>query len=98
MDYNNILYSYLTIDRYPFVQNIFSQTTAFTFNVDNPSFSCKPGETIRGKKNHNIVVSFDGNQGSSKAVRMGRLVVACARSAGTGSNLSWTFYLKGITP
>merc|ERR550519_278310 len=42
-------------------KNIFAQTTAFT---------CKPGETIRGKKNHNILVSFDGNQGDSKAVRM----------------------------
>ena len=36
--------------------------------------------------------------GDSKAVRMGRLVVNCARSSGTGSNLSWTFYLKGVTP
>ena len=79
-------------------KNIFAQTTAFTFHIDNPSFSVKAGETIRAKKNHNIVVSFDGIQGDSKAVRMGRLVVTCSRSAGTGSNLSWTFYLKGVTP
>lgn len=79
-------------------KNIFAQTTHFSFHVDNPSFSVKSGDTIRPKKVSNIVVSFDGNQGDSKAVRMGRLVVTCTRSAGTGSNLSWTFYLKGVTP
>lgn len=79
-------------------KNIFSQTTTFSFHADNPCFTVKSGETIRAKKTHNIVVGFDGNQGDSKAVRMGRFVVTCARSAGTGSNVSWTFYLKGVTP
>lgn len=79
-------------------KNIFSQTTTFAFHIDNPSFSTKAGETIRAKKTHNLVVSFDGNQGDSKAARMGRLVITCARSAGIGNNLSWTFYLKGVTP
>lgn len=78
-------------------KNIFSQMTAFTFHVDNPVFTVKPGETIRAKKTHSIVVSFDGNQGDSKAVRMGRLFVTCARSAGSSENLVWTFYLKGVT-
>jgi len=78
-------------------KNVFPQTTSFVFMVDNPCFTVKSGETIRGKKTHNITVSFEGNQGESKAVRMGRLVVSCIRSAGTSNNLTWTFYLKGVT-
>lgn len=78
-------------------KNIFSQTTTFTFHVDNPVFTVKPSEAIRAKKTHSIVVSFDGNQGDTKAVRMGRLLVTCARSAGCNNNLVWTFYLKGVT-
>jgi len=80
-------------------KNIFSQTTAFTLHVDNPSFTVKTGETIRAKKVHNIVVAFDGNQGDSKAVRMGRLLVSCPRTRDDGGNsMVWTFYLKGVTP
>lgn len=79
-------------------KNIFSQTTSFAFHTDSPCFTVKAGESIRAKKTHNIQIGFEGNQGESKAVRMGRFVVTCPRSAGTGQNLSWTFYLKGITP
>jgi hydrocephalus-inducing protein len=79
-------------------KNIFGQTTAFSFHTDNPCFTVKEGETIRAKKIHNIQVSFEGNQGESKVVRMGRFVVTCNRNEGTSSNISWTFYLKGVTP
>lgn len=80
-------------------KNIFTQTTSYTFHVDNPSFTVKPGESIRAKKTHGIIVTFDGNQGDSKAVRMGRLLVTCARVRDDGGNsLVWTFYLKGVTP
>lgn len=80
-------------------KNILTQTTSFTFHVDSPAFSVKSGETIRAKKNHHIVVGFDGNQGDSKAVRMGRLLVSCPRMRDDGGNsLVWTFYLKGVTP
>ncbi len=78
-------------------KNVFPQTTSFVFHVDNPCFTVKSTETIRGKKTHNISVGFEGNQGESKVVRMGRLVVTCVRSAGTSSNLAWTFYLKGVS-
>nr|XP_006823299.1 PREDICTED: hydrocephalus-inducing protein homolog [Saccoglossus kowalevskii] len=78
-------------------RNVFSHTTAFTFQVDNASFTCKPGENIRGKKTHNIIVGFEGNSDSSKAPKMGKLVVTCPRSAGGAANVAWTFYLKGIT-
>ncbi|XP_033625714.1 hydrocephalus-inducing protein homolog [Asterias rubens] len=79
-------------------RNVFPHTTAFTFQVDNPAFSCKPGESIRGKKQHNIIVGYEGNPDPSKAPKMGKLVVTCPRSAGGNANVAWTFYLKGITP
>ncbi|XP_022080460.1 hydrocephalus-inducing protein homolog isoform X2 [Acanthaster planci] len=79
-------------------RNIFPHTTAFTFQVDNPAFSCKPGESIRGKKQHNIIVGYEGNPDPSKAPKMGKLVVTCPRSAGGNANVAWTFYLKGVTP
>lgn len=79
-------------------RNIFSHTTAFIFQVDNPSFSCKPGDQIRGKKTHNVIIGYEGNNDGTKAPKMGKLVVTCARSAGGAANVSWTYYLKGITP
>ncbi|XP_065674973.1 hydrocephalus-inducing protein homolog isoform X5 [Hydra vulgaris] len=77
-------------------KNIFSQTISFTFYLDNPLFSTKSGEVIKPKKSYNIVVSFNGNQSDSKSVSLARLLVTCARGAGSGTNLSWTFYLKGV--
>lgn len=79
-------------------KNVFSHTTQFTFCVDSPCFNVKASETIRAKKTHNVIVGFEGNQGSSKAPRMGRLMVTCPRSAGGAGNVTWTFYLKGVTP
>ncbi|XP_068693384.1 hydrocephalus-inducing protein homolog [Montipora foliosa] len=79
-------------------KNVFSHTTQFTFCVDSPCFNVKASESIRGKKTHNVIVGFEGNQGGSKAPRMGRLMVTCPRSAGGAGNVTWTFYLKGVTP
>ncbi|CAB3998552.1 Hypothetical predicted protein [Paramuricea clavata] len=79
-------------------KNVFPQATQFTFHVDNPVFSVKPTETIRAKKVHNVVVTFDGNQGNAKTTRMGRLVVASASSASLTHNIEWVYYLKGVTP
>jgi len=80
-------------------RNVFSSTTPFTFQVDNPLFHLpKQGETIRSKKDHRIVVGFDGNDSGSKSAVMGRLVVSCARSAGGNSCVQWVYYLKGVTP
>ena len=79
-------------------RNVFPHTTAFTFQVDNPAFNCKSGDSIRGKKLHNIIVSFEGNHDGTKAPKMGKLVVTCPRSAGGAANVAWTYYLKGITP
>ena len=79
-------------------KNVFPQSTQFTFVVDNPVFNVKPTETIRAKKLHNIVVTFDGNQGNTKTTRMGRLVVTCPSSSNVAHNIEWVYYLKGITP
>lgn len=79
-------------------RNVFSSTTPFTFQVDNPLFHLtKQSESIRARKEHRIVVGFDGNDSGSKAVVMGKLVVTCARSAGGNSNVQWVYYLKGTT-
>lgn len=79
-------------------KNVFSSTTQFQFCVDNPCFSVKASETIRAKKTHNIIVGFDAGQGTSKAPRMGKLMISCPRSAGGAGNVTWTYYLKGINP
>ena len=79
-------------------RNIFSQPTNFTFQVDNPLFHIsKPSENIKPRKEHRITVSFDGNDSTSKAPVMGRLVVSCPQSAGPAGT-QWVYYLKGITP
>ena len=54
----------------------------------------KASESICGKKTHNVIVSFEGNQGGSKAPPMGRLMVTFPRSAGGAGNVMWTFYLR----
>uniref|UniRef100_H3A2S5 Uncharacterized protein n=1 Tax=Latimeria chalumnae TaxID=7897 RepID=H3A2S5_LATCH len=77
-------------------KNICPQTTAFTFQVDNPAFSVKVGETIHFKKSHSISVSYEGNPNGTKTPSTGRLFVSCPRSAGIGQNITWVYYLKGI--
>ena len=79
-------------------RNVFGSTTAFTFQIDNPLFHLtKQSENIRSRKDHRIVVGFDGNDSGSKAAVMGKLIVTCPRSAGGNSNVQWVYYLKGVT-
>ena len=79
-------------------RNVFPQTTAFAFQVDNPLFHVtRPGDNIRSHKDHRISVGFDGNDSGSKAAVMGKLIVTCAKSAGGQSNVQWVYYLKGVT-
>ena len=80
-------------------RNVFTHTTPFIFQVDNPLFHvAKSGENIRSRKDHRIVVGFDGNDSGSKASVMGKLIVSCAKSAGGTANAEWVYYLKGVTP
>ena len=92
------------IDVFSVIANLFfdpreQHISSACVQVDNPLFNLpKQGETIRSKKDHRIVVGFDGNDTGSKATVMGRLVVSCARSAGGNASVQWVYYLKGVTP
>ena len=80
-------------------RNVFPHSTQFIFQVDNPLFHVtKPGEQIRARKDHRVVVGFDGNDSGSKASVMGKLTISCAKSAGGATNAQWVYYLKGVTP
>jgi hypothetical protein len=86
----------------------------FQFTVDNPVFHItKPTETIRSRKEHRVIVSYDGSDAAtSKAPCVGRLVISCVRAtggstaslqAGAGGatappNTQWIYYLKGVSP
>jgi len=79
-------------------KNVFSSTTQFQFFADNPCFNVKASETVRAKKTHNVIVGYEAGQTSSKAPRMGKLIISCPKSAGGTGNIAWTFYLKGTVP
>eukprot|EP00063_Salmo_salar_P029727 XP_014004562.1 PREDICTED: hydrocephalus-inducing protein homolog isoform X1 [Salmo salar] len=79
-------------------KNVFVQTTAFSFQVDSPSFTVKGVETIRPKKTHNILVMFEGPPPGSRGPCSGKLTISSPRSEGHGQSISWVFYLKGYCP
>lgn len=79
-------------------KNVFVQTTAFSFQVDSPSFTVKGVETIRSKKTHNILVMFEGPPPGSRGPCSGKLTISSPRSEGHGQSISWVFYLKGYCP
>ncbi|XP_041964608.1 hydrocephalus-inducing protein homolog isoform X2 [Alosa sapidissima] len=77
-------------------KNIFLQTTAFSFQVDNPAFTVKGVETIRPKKTHNILVAFDGPLPGARSPCSGKLIISSPRIE--GQPIAWVFYLKGNLP
>ncbi|NXG37545.1 HYDIN protein, partial [Dromaius novaehollandiae] len=79
-------------------KNVFLQHMAFRYDVENPAFTVRATENLRSKKNIFITVSFEGSPGGSKAPVTSKLVVSCARAAGVGADVSWVYYLRGITP
>lgn len=74
-------------------RNVFHQSTQFSFLLDNPAFSIKASETLKPRKVHNLVVSFDAKQADPSIVKLGKLVVSCKN---TSASLRWTYYLKGL--
>ncbi|KAK2848119.1 hypothetical protein Q7C36_009801 [Tachysurus vachellii] len=78
-------------------KNVFMETTAFSFQVDNPAFTIKGLDTIRSKKTQQILVSFESPQQGSKVPCTGKLIISSPRTEGHGQCLSWVYYLKGIT-
>ena len=80
-------------------KNIFNQPVSFVMTTDNKCFSIKESDnTIRGKKSHNIMVTYEGNPDGNKNPKMGKLTVYCPRELVNGENISWVYLLKGITP
>ncbi|KAL6479129.1 hypothetical protein MHYP_G00125620 [Metynnis hypsauchen] len=79
-------------------KNIFPQTTAFSFHVDNLAFTVKGADTIRSKKTHNILVTYEGSPAGDKAPCTGKLTISSPRTEGHGQSLSWVYYLKGFCP
>ena len=84
-------------------KNVFAQTKQFTFSVDNPAFVVKSGDSIKGRKTYNILVTYDAKQADPKLVKTGKLTVTClssAKAAGAGLQgvPSWVYYLKGVAP
>ncbi|XP_034542457.1 hydrocephalus-inducing protein homolog isoform X2 [Notolabrus celidotus] len=76
-------------------KNVFLQTTAFSFQVDNPSFTVKGVDTILSKKTYNILISFDA---SSAGPWFGKLTISSQRSEGHKKPCSWVYYLSGHRP
>ncbi|XP_037834213.1 hydrocephalus-inducing protein homolog [Kryptolebias marmoratus] len=72
-------------------KNVFLQTTAFLFQVDNSCFTVKGESRIPSKKTQNILVSFDAPPAAFPGPWFGKLTIS-------GQNYSWVFYLKGHRP
>ncbi|XP_059190373.1 hydrocephalus-inducing protein homolog [Centropristis striata] len=79
-------------------KNVFLQTTAFSFQVDNPCFTVKAVDPILSKRTQNIVVSFEAPSGGFPGPWFGKLTVSSQRSEGHGKPCSWVYYLKGYRP
>ncbi|XP_063716545.1 hydrocephalus-inducing protein homolog isoform X4 [Symsagittifera roscoffensis] len=75
-------------------KNIFHSQQQFVFSIDNPAFTVKGNENLKGKKSTNLHVAFEGNPDGSKMPCMGKLMVSCPKSM-AGKNTSWSFYIKG---
>ncbi|XP_029378255.1 hydrocephalus-inducing protein homolog [Echeneis naucrates] len=80
------------------LKNVFLQTTAFSFQVDNPCFTVKGVDSILSKKSQNILVSFEAPAGNSVGPWFGQLTISSQRSEGHKKPCSWVYYLKGYSP
>ncbi|XP_029009061.1 hydrocephalus-inducing protein homolog isoform X2 [Betta splendens] len=76
-------------------KNVFLQTTAFSFQLDNPCFTVKGVETVPSKKTQNITVSFDAPAGGPPGPWVSRLTISTQRCEGQSKPCSWVYYLKG---
>ncbi|GAA6221266.1 hydrocephalus-inducing protein homolog [Lates japonicus] len=79
-------------------KNVSLQTTAFSFQVDNPCFTVKGVDNILSKKTQNILVSFEAPSGGSPGPWFGTLTISSQRSEGHRKPCSWVYYLKGYRP
>nr|XP_029134421.1 hydrocephalus-inducing protein homolog [Labrus bergylta] len=79
-------------------KNVFLQTTAFSFQVDNPCFTVKEVDTIVSKKTYNILISFSATSRGSAGPWFGKLTISSQRSEGHSKPCSWVYYLRGYRP
>ncbi|XP_035498051.2 hydrocephalus-inducing protein homolog isoform X1 [Scophthalmus maximus] len=79
-------------------KNVFLQTVAFSFQVDNPCFTVKGVDSLPSKKTHNTLVSFVAPAGGQPGPWLGKLTISSQRAEGHSNPCSWVFYLKGVRP
>ncbi|XP_025759455.1 hydrocephalus-inducing protein homolog isoform X1 [Oreochromis niloticus] len=79
-------------------KNVFLQTTAFSFLVDNHHFTVKGGGSIKSKEIQNIQVSFEAPPDGSPGPWFGTLTISSQSSEGHKKPYSWVYYLKGHRP
>ncbi|XP_049580395.1 hydrocephalus-inducing protein homolog [Syngnathus scovelli] len=75
-------------------KNVFLQTTVFSFQVDNPSFTVKAPDSLLSKKTQPIQVHFIAPEGGSPGPCIGKLTISnqCTEAQ---SACSWIYYLRG---
>ncbi|CAB1432186.1 unnamed protein product [Pleuronectes platessa] len=74
-------------------KNVFAQSIALSYQVDNPSFSVKGADTISSKETQNIVVSFEAPAGGPPGPWSGKLTISSQRAQDVPC--SWVYYLRG---
>ncbi|KAM8861524.1 hydrocephalus-inducing protein homolog isoform 3-T3 [Synchiropus picturatus] len=79
-------------------KNVFPQTTAFSYQVDNPLFTVKGIETILSKRSQSILVSFEAPAGDTSGPWFGKMTISSQRSDGQRKPCTWVYYLKGFRP
>ncbi|XP_034444093.1 hydrocephalus-inducing protein homolog [Hippoglossus hippoglossus] len=79
-------------------KNVFAQSIALSYQVDNPSFTVKGTDTIPSKKLQNIVVSFEAPAGGPPGPWSGKLTISSQRDQGHSTPCSWVYYLRGYRP
>ncbi|KAM9376112.1 hydrocephalus-inducing protein-like [Pholidichthys leucotaenia] len=76
-------------------KNVFLQTTAFSFQVDNPCFTVEGRDKLHSKKTEIIKVSFKAPTTSSPGPWYGKLIISSRRCEGHTKPSSWVYYLHG---
>nr|XP_020460106.1 hydrocephalus-inducing protein-like [Monopterus albus] len=75
-------------------KNMFLQTTAFSFQVNNLCFTIKGMDTIVSKMTENIL--SEAPAGDFPGPWFGKLIISSQRSEGHPKPCSWVYYLKGV--
>ncbi|XP_075998116.1 hydrocephalus-inducing protein homolog [Genypterus blacodes] len=77
-------------------KNVFLQTIAFSFQVDNPCFTVKAVDNIQSKKTCTMLVTFEAPSTDSQGPWFGKVIISSQCSVGHSKSFSWVYYLKGF--